>query len=119
MHTLTYVTCTIQQKLDDRCAYMFLIKVRKAAKIRNRYNQVPHLTQDTTWERDKNTNITNKSQEVSNKTVRNRRKSTTKKQMIHKRSNTLERPAKYFTGGLKRGSGWEGGGSGIHYSLKI
>ena len=30
-------------------------KVRKAAKIRNRYNQVPRLTQDTTWERDKNT----------------------------------------------------------------
>ena len=31
------------------------IKVRKAAKIRNPYNQVPHLTQDTTWECDKNT----------------------------------------------------------------
>ena len=25
------------------------IKVRKGAKIRNRYNQVPHLTQDTNW----------------------------------------------------------------------
>ena len=30
-------------------------KVRKGAKIRNRYNQVPHLTQDTTWESNKNT----------------------------------------------------------------
>ena len=41
-------------------------KVRKAAKIRQRYNQVPHLNQDTTWESDKNTiNITTKSQEVS------------------------------------------------------
>ena len=29
-------------------------KIRKAAKIQNRYNQVPHLTQDTTWESDKN-----------------------------------------------------------------
>ena len=28
---------------------------RKAAKIRNGYNQVPHLTQDTTGESDKNT----------------------------------------------------------------
>ena len=28
-------------------------KVRKTAKIRNKYNQVPHLTQDTTWESDK------------------------------------------------------------------
>ena len=30
-------------------------KVRKVAKIRNKYNQVPHLTQDTTWESVKNT----------------------------------------------------------------
>ena len=31
------------------------IQVRKTANIRKRYNQVPHLTQDTTWESDKNT----------------------------------------------------------------
>ena len=30
-------------------------KVSKKAKTRNRYNQVPHLTQDPTWESDKNT----------------------------------------------------------------
>ena len=30
-------------------------KVRKAANIRYQYNLVPHLTQDTTWENDKNT----------------------------------------------------------------
>ena len=43
------------------------IQVRKVAKIRNRYNQVPHLTQDTTWGGDKKAqeNATNKSQEVS------------------------------------------------------
>ena len=29
---------------------LILNKVRKRAKIRNRYNQVPHLTKDTTWE---------------------------------------------------------------------
>ena len=29
------------------------VKVRKTAKIRNRYNKVPHLTKDTTWESDK------------------------------------------------------------------
>ena len=41
-------------------------KVSKKAKIRKRYNQVTHLTQDTTWKSDKNTiNITNKSQEAS------------------------------------------------------
>ena len=27
-------------------------KVRKEAKIRNRYNQVPHMAQDITWESD-------------------------------------------------------------------
>ena len=42
------------------------IKERKAAKIRIRYNQIPHLTQDTTWESDETQfYITNKSQEVS------------------------------------------------------
>ena len=28
------------------------LQSRKAAQIRNRYNPVPHLTQDTTWEID-------------------------------------------------------------------
>ena len=32
-----------------------IIKERKVAKIRNRYNQVPHLTQYTTLESDKST----------------------------------------------------------------
>ena len=44
------------------------MKVSKKAKIRNRYNQVPHLTQSTTWESDKNTkkhHIKKESQEVS------------------------------------------------------
>ena len=30
-------------------------KVSEKAKIRNRYNQVPHLTQDTIWKSDKKT----------------------------------------------------------------
>ena len=38
-------------------------KVRKTARIRNWYNQVPHLSQDNKWESNKITiNITNKSQ---------------------------------------------------------
>ena len=42
------------------------ILIRKTSKVRKRFNQVPHLTQVTTWESNKNTvNITNKSQEVS------------------------------------------------------
>ena len=41
-----------------------MFKIRKATKIRNRYNQVPYLTQDTAWESDKNT-IKHHKQEVT------------------------------------------------------
>ena len=34
---------------------MKTFKVCKKAKFRNQYNQVPHLTEDTVWESDKNT----------------------------------------------------------------
>ena len=64
-------------------------KVRMMAKIRKRYNQVTHLTQNTTLESNINTKIiTNKSQEVSTfatgdyKEAMNRRKS-----MINTRQN--------------------------------
>ena len=41
-------------------------QVRKRAKIRNRYNQVPHLTQDTNGKvTSSQLDITNDSQEVS------------------------------------------------------
>ena len=42
------------------------LKVSKGAKIRNRYNQVPHLTQDTNGkETNSQLDTTNESQEVS------------------------------------------------------
>ena len=42
------------------------IEVRQTARIRNQYNQVPHLSQDIKRESNKITiNITNKTQEVS------------------------------------------------------
>ena len=42
------------------------VKVSKGAKIRNRYNQVPHLTQDTRGKvTNSQLNTTNESQEVS------------------------------------------------------
>ena len=41
-------------------------KVRKRAKIRNRYNQVPHLTQDTNGKvTNSQLDVTNESQEAS------------------------------------------------------
>ena len=42
------------------CNLGFLRKVRKRAKIRNRYNQVPHLTQDT------NGKVTNSQLDIAN-----------------------------------------------------
>ena len=83
------------------------------AKIRKRYNQVPHLTQDTTWERNKYTiNITNRSQEDSpfpagdHKATMNRRESM--RNTIHKSTNDPQTKyrlgpvsKKYLTGGLK------------------
>ena len=42
------------------------IKVSKGAKIKNRYNQVPHLIQDTNWKvTNSQFNTTNETQEVS------------------------------------------------------
>ena len=35
--------------------YGLYMEVRKKVNIRNNNNQVPHLTQDTTWESDQNT----------------------------------------------------------------
>ena len=82
-----------------------LFKVRKAAKIWKQYNQVPHLTQDTTWESNKNTiNITNKSQEVSpfpaddRMAAMNRRKSM--RNIRHK--NTNDPQEKYRLGTVSK-----------------
>ena len=43
----------IQNKSLTSENYLTFLKVRKKARIKNQYNQVPHLTQDTTWESDK------------------------------------------------------------------
>ena len=73
-----------------RCLAAIIMKVRKKAKIRNLYNQVPRLTQDATWESDKNTrkNRIQENQEASlfpagdQKAALNRQESTTN--MTHK-----------------------------------
>ena len=47
---------TIAFNFGQKRSYFNLDKVSKGAKIRNRYDQVPHLTQDT------NGNVTNSQQ---------------------------------------------------------
>ena len=74
--------CKFVIRITTACVKLILMelcKVRKAAKVRNQYSQVPHLIQDTTQEVTKTQlNMTNKSQEVSpfqagdHKTVMNR-----------------------------------------------
>ena len=91
-----------------------LFKVSKVAKIRNRYNQVPHLTQDTNGKvTNSQLDTTNESQEVSpfpagdHKAQINRRAqrhSKHKTEQKHKRSTKKYRLGtvrKFFTGGLK------------------
>ena len=60
-------SCTYYCLFVSMFLYIILcVKVRKTTRIRNRCNQVPHLSQDTKWESNKITiNIANKSQEVS------------------------------------------------------
>ena len=86
------------------------IKVSKGAKIRNQYNQVPHLTQDTNGKiTNSQLDTTNESHEVSpfpaggHKAHINRLLQTHSKRKIevHKRRTALEWSVKYFTGGLK------------------
>ena len=75
--------------------------------IRNQYNQVPHLTQDTTLESDKtHINITKKNQEVSpflagdQKAAMNRRESMT--------NNTNDPQKKYHVGTVSKNIFLEG-----------
>ena len=88
--------------MTSRLGMIYCInKVRKSAKIRNRYNQVPHLTQDTNGKvTNSQLDITNESQEVSpfpasdHKASINRR---ARKHYLHKteiRSTPLERSVK-------------------------
>ena len=94
-HTSLVLTCEISllsvslaNRIHVSCSavpFYNAAKVRKKAKIRNRYNQVPHRTRDTLLEIDKNTRTyhTQESQEVSlipagdHKAARNRQDSIT------------------------------------------
>ena len=64
-----------------------MIKLRKKAKIRNRQNKPPHLTQDTVWESDKTQeNITYK-----------RAKRSALSQQVTTRLQEIDKAVSYFT----------------------
>ena len=90
--------------------------VSKGAKIRNRYNQVPHLIQDTNGKvTNSQLDTRNKSQEVSpfpadddkahiNRHAQRHSKHKTEKNIKDpQRSTALKRSVKYLTGGFKPG----------------
>ena len=62
------------------CIVSFEKKVRKVAKIRNQYNQVPRLIQDTSWESDKIT-IRHQKQEPKGQPVSSRYTQASNKQI--------------------------------------
>ena len=65
MKVAEYAALTLHRKIHDE-GTMLLFKVKKRTQIRNRYNQAPHLTQDTNWKvTTSQLDITNESQEVS------------------------------------------------------
>ena len=84
-------------------------KVSKGAKIRNRYNQVPHLTEDTNGKvTNSQLDTTNESQEVSpfpagdHKAHMNRRAYRHSKNIKDpQKKYRLDTVSKIFTGGLK------------------
>ena len=93
--------------------FLVILKVSKGAKIRNQYNQVPHLTQDTNGKvTNSQLDTTKESQEVSpfpagdhkahinRYTQRHSKHKTEKTLKIHKRSTALERSVKNFLEGL-------------------
>ena len=64
MYLYTLPICQLLVIIDYQTRYQF--KVSKGTKIRNLYNQVPHLTQDTNWKvTNSQLDTTNESQEVS------------------------------------------------------
>ena len=85
-------------------------KVSKGAKIRNRYNKVPHLTQDTNGKvTNSQLDTTNEIQEVSpfpagyhkahiNRRAQRHSKHKTESIKDAQRSTALERSVRYFTG---------------------
>ena len=90
------------------------VKVSKGAKIRNQYNQVPHLTQDANGKvTNSQLDTTNECQEVSpflagdhkahikRHLQRHSKHKTDKTLKIYKRSTALERSVKYFSEGHK------------------
>ena len=115
---VTIFYCSCYRSFEVLSLFLFLFqmllsRVSKGAKIKKRYNQVPHLTLDTNGKVTNSQLYTiNESQEVSpfpagdhraqinRRAQRHNKHKTEKTKNIHKRSTALERSVKYFTGGL-------------------
>ena len=109
-----YGTWVKGQGQNNQILVVWLVKVRKRAKIRNRYNQVPHLTQDTNGESNKLTirhhkrkprglSFPSRWPQGINKQTRTKTQQTQDRNNIKdpQKSTGAERSVKCFTGGRK------------------
>ena len=82
----------ISEVFEHKIVIMFLatiIKVSKVAKIRNQYNQVPHLTQDTNGKVTiSQLDTTNESQEVSSFPVGDHKEQINRRTQRHDKHKT-------------------------------
>ena len=79
-------SCFLQISFDW---FIKSIKVRRRAKIRNRYNPAPHLTQDTNGKvKTSQLDITNESQEVSHFTAGDHKASINRRTQKHNKNKT-------------------------------
>ena len=80
-------------------------KVSKGAKIRNRYNQVPHLTQDTNGKvTNSQLDTTNESQEVSPFPAGNHKAHINRRAQSHSKNKTEQKHKR----STKEGPPWNG-----------
>ena len=95
---------------------LYNIKVSKGAKTRNRYNQVPHLTQDTNGKvTNSQLDITNESQEVSPFPTGDHKAHINKRLPRHSKQKPEKKPIKdpqkkYRLGTFSKIFYWGGGG---------
>ena len=76
-------------------------KVSKGAKIRNRYNQVPHLTQDTNGKvTNSQLDTTNESQEVSPFRAGDHKAHINRRAQRHSKHKTIKDPQKKYRPGM-------------------
>ena len=87
--------------------HFYHYKVSKGAKIRNRYNQVPHLTQDTNGKvTNSQLDTSNESQEVSPFPAGDHKAHINRRIQMHSKHKTEKKHKKYRLGTVSKIFDW-------------